>query len=161
MSRDGVDSPSCEQKAPLTAKSTVQDCSKQGSGGSMGPPPPVPVSQVQRAADQRQRQKVPHEHGMSQLEFIRSTKDMSGLNGKPRRKAIPRAEVAEHNTPRDAWVVLHGKVYNLTPYLPFHPGGAAILEGVAGTDCTELFNRYHRWVNADFLLKNCLVGHVE
>ncbi len=28
----------------------------------------------------------------------------------------------------------------------------------AGRDCTELFQKYHAWVNADMLLKECLIG---
>jgi cytochrome-b5 reductase len=85
----------------------------------------------------------------------------AGLNGGPRRRGISKAEVAEHKTPEDAWVILRGKVYNLTPYMPFHPGGKAILLSTAGKDCTALFDKYHRWVNSDFLLKNCLIGLVE
>lgn len=53
------------------------------------------------------------------------------------------------------------QVYNLTPYIAFHPGGKDILKGVLGKDCTALFDKYHRWVNSDFLLRNCLVGLPE
>lgn len=31
------------------------------------------------------------------------------------------------------------------------------MEG-AGKDCTDLFNKYHRWVNMDSILGKCLVG---
>jgi hypothetical protein len=30
----------------------------------------------------------------------------------------------------------------------------------AGKDCTDLFNKYHRWVNIDSMLGKCLVGHL-
>jgi hypothetical protein len=43
------------------------------------------------------------------------------------------------------------QVYNITPYLHYHPGGADILVKAAGRDCTALFNRYHAWVNLDGL----------
>ena len=50
------------------------------------------------------------------------------------------------------------QVYNITRYLKFHPGGVDwILKG-AGRDCTVLFQKYHAWVNADMLLKECLIG---
>jgi cytochrome-b5 reductase len=49
-------------------------------------------------------------------------------------------------------------VYNVTPYLRYHPGGADILARAAGTDATQLFNRYHPWVNAAALLERCLIG---
>ena len=46
----------------------------------------------------------------------------------------------------------------MTPYLPFHPGGKAQMMRGAGIDSSELFRKYHAWVNADMLLENCLVG---
>src|SRR6201999_1863147 len=33
---------------------------------------------------------------------------------------------------RDAWTSFQGKVYNITPYLPFHPGGKGELMRGAG-----------------------------
>ena len=38
-------------------------------------------------------------------------------------KKITMEEVQRHRTKADAWTVLGGKVYNITPYLKFHPGG--------------------------------------
>jgi cytochrome b involved in lipid metabolism len=58
-------------------------------------------------------------------------------------------------------MVLHGKVYNITPYLRFHPGGADILVKSAGRDSTALFNKYHPWVNAHALLEKCLLGMLQ
>lgn len=55
-------------------------------------------------------------------------------------------------------MVLRGKVYNISPYLRFHPGGVPILMKAAGKDGTALFSKYHPWVNADALLEKCLVG---
>ena len=45
----------------------------------------------------------------------------------------------QHNTRQDAWTVINGKVYNVTPYLAFHPGGEKELMRVAGRDGTKLF----------------------
>lgn len=56
-------------------------------------------------------------------------------------------EVREHNSEYDGWTVLHGKVYNIAPYLHYHPGGVAILKQILGRDGTALFEKYHRWVN--------------
>jgi cytochrome b involved in lipid metabolism len=44
-----------------------------------------------------------------------------------------------HNTPEDAWSSFEGKVYNITPYLTFHPGGQKELMRAAGRDGTKLF----------------------
>ena len=32
------------------------------------------------------------------------------------------SQVAEHNSVSDAWVAIHGKVYNVTKFLGDHPG---------------------------------------
>lgn len=47
---------------------------------------------------------------------------------------ITLSEVAEHRKKDDAWSVFHGKVYNITPYMDFHPGGASQLMKCAGRD---------------------------
>lgn len=45
----------------------------------------------------------------------------------------------EHRTKDDAWSAINGKVYNITPYLPYHPGGEKELMRVAGRDGSKLF----------------------
>ena len=60
---------------------------------------------------------------------------------------------------RDAWGVYQGKVYNMTPYLDFHPGGQDQLMRGAGKDNAEkLFNEVHPWVSWENMLGECLVG---
>jgi len=45
----------------------------------------------------------------------------------------------QHNKRGDVWSAFNGKVYNVTAYLPFHPGGEKELMRVAGRDGTQLF----------------------
>ncbi len=52
------------------------------------------------------------------------------------------SELKKHNTREDAWSAFYGKVYNITPYLPFHPGGEDELMRCAGRDGTRLFGKY-------------------
>ncbi|KAL3421371.1 hypothetical protein PVAG01_07817 [Phlyctema vagabunda] len=59
---------------------------------------------------------------------------------------------------KDAWTTLGGKVYNITPYLPYHPGGEPELMKCAGRDGTRLFGEVHPWVNWEGMLEGCLVG---
>jgi cytochrome b involved in lipid metabolism len=59
---------------------------------------------------------------------------------------------------RDAWTVYQGKVYNISPYLPFHPGGKGELMRGAGKEAGKLFLEVHPWVNWDGMLGECLVG---
>lgn len=47
-------------------------------------------------------------------------------------KVIPLAEVAKHAAREDMWMVVHGKVYDVTEYLYNHPGGPEILFEQAG-----------------------------
>ena len=58
------------------------------------------------------------------------------------------AEVGRHNRPADCWVVVRGRVYDVTAWVPRHPGGDLIFVK-AGGDCTQLFDAYHplaaRW----------------
>lgn len=51
-------------------------------------------------------------------------------------------EVAVHNAPDDCWVIVRGNVYDVTKWVPNHPGGPLIYVK-AGKDCTQLFDSYH------------------
>ncbi|GIL51102.1 hypothetical protein Vafri_7194 [Volvox africanus] len=140
------------EKIPLTAFSTVTD--RSGSSAEKTTPP-VPLF------EKPARSKVPLEKGYTQVDWLRLSKsgtDLNGLNGKNLRRDITLEEVQKHHTADDAWMVLRGKVYNIGPYMRFHPGGAAILLKAAGKDGTSLFMKYHPWVNADALLEKCLIG---
>ncbi|TDZ34466.1 Cytochrome b5 reductase 4 [Colletotrichum spinosum] len=59
---------------------------------------------------------------------------------------------------KDAWMALGGRVYNITPYLPYHPAGEPELLRGAGRDGTKLFGEVHPWVNYETMLSACLVG---
>ena len=134
--------------------------SSQPPATAMAPPAPKTVSPAPLVAPNRK--KVPFEKGYSQMDWVRLTKsgaDLTGLGkGTRPRKDITMHEVKQHKTLEDGWTVLRGKVYNLSPYLKFHPGGVTVLKGILGKDGTVLFNKYHAWVNAEFLLEKCLIG---
>lgn len=61
-------------------------------------------------------------------------------------------------TGKDAWTSYQGRIYNVTPYLPFHPGGKGELMRGAGRDAGDLFMEVHPWVNWEGMLGECLVG---
>jgi cytochrome b involved in lipid metabolism len=48
-------------------------------------------------------------------------------------------EIAKHSTESDAWIIVDGKVYDVTDYIDLHPGGDAILRN-AGLDSSEGFH---------------------
>ena len=38
------------------------------------------------------------------------------------------SEVKQHQSEGSMWTVLRGRVYNLSPYMKFHPGGMGIMQ---------------------------------
>lgn len=68
------------------------------------------------------------------------------------------SELKLHKTRNDCWTCINGKVFNITPYIDFHPGGVDEIMKCAGRDGTSLFQKYHAWVNPDRLLEKCMIG---
>jgi len=58
-------------------------------------------------------------------------------------KTFTRAEVAEHNTRDDAYVIITNKVYDITDWIDKHPGGYRVLLSMAGLDASAPFRVYH------------------
>lgn len=54
-------------------------------------------------------------------------------------RTITLAELKAHDGETEPWFVVNGEVYDGTPYLEAHPGGAASIFGAAGQDATEEF----------------------
>lgn len=50
-----------------------------------------------------------------------------------------RAQVATHDSEDDLWVIIDGKVYDLTEYAHEHPGGSEAIAKNAGKDATVGF----------------------
>ncbi|KAF9068981.1 cytochrome b5 [Rhodocollybia butyracea] len=106
----------------------------------------------------KKREKVALAPGHSPLDWAALKSSGQDLRGTDSLMRIPPSVLKQHNTRTDAWAVFNGKVYNITPYLPFHPGGEKELMRVAGRDGTKLFALTHAWVNVEFMLDSCLVG---
>jgi cytochrome b involved in lipid metabolism len=107
------------------------------------------------ATNPRNRVKVALKPGFHLMDWVRLNGSLP--NSSASRKISPE-ELAQHNKISDCWTAYNGKVYNITQYIHYHPGGQAKLMLGAGRDCTPLFNRYHKWVNGHAMLSNCLVG---
>lgn len=48
-------------------------------------------------------------------------------------------ELREHDNEEQPWFVVHGEVYDGTPFLAEHPGGAVSITSAAGQDATDEF----------------------
>lgn len=71
-------------------------------------------------------------------------------------------EVAEHSSRDSCWVIVHGKAYDVTEFLPEHPGGPKIILKYAGKDATEEFDPIHPPDTLDkYLDKSKHLGDVD
>ena len=54
-------------------------------------------------------------------------------------RKISMEEVKKHDTEEDAWIVVNGKVYDVTKFLDDHPGGPEVVTENAGTEATDAY----------------------
>ncbi len=52
-------------------------------------------------------------------------------------KKIHMEELSKHSAPKDCWVVIKNKVYDLTAYFPKHPAPDAVLAKYCGKNADE------------------------
>ncbi|KZZ99201.1 Aldolase-type TIM barrel [Moelleriella libera RCEF 2490] len=57
--------------------------------------------------------------------------------------ALKGSDVAQHASAESCWVIVHGKAYDVTDFLPEHPGGPKIILKYAGKDATAEFDPIH------------------
>ncbi|KAJ6442687.1 cytochrome b5 [Purpureocillium lavendulum] len=128
------------------------------AGGGLAPPP------THSSKPQKPSKKIILDPGHSPLDWARISgpnADLRGLDdpSTPYLRVTP--SMLKRQTGRkgkDAWMALNGKVYNVTPYAKFHPGGVPELMRGAGRDGTKLFGEIHPWVNYETMLAACLIG---
>lgn len=141
--------------APSASSSLSVPPPGTGTVGVQGLKPVTAPSTASRA-----REKVVLQPGYSPLDWAKlrnSGKNLRGVDTMgPMR--VTQEMLKEHRSRDDAWMVLGGKVYNITPYLHFHPGGVPKLMVCAGRDGTGLFMKTHAWVNYENILDRCFVG---
>ena len=80
-------------------------------------------------------------------------------------KSYSLAEVAAHASPRDCWMAIHGKVYDITSYLPDHPSRPEVIEVWCGKDGSQAYDtktkgRRHS-ESADQLLQGFSIGDLK
>ncbi|KAL0003650.1 hypothetical protein SO802_011211 [Lithocarpus litseifolius] len=70
-------------------------------------------------------------------------------------------EASEHNTKDDCWVVIDGKVYDVTTYLDEHPGGDDVVLAATGKDATEEFEDAGHSESAKELMETFCIGELD
>lgn|GEM_PF-1007511 len=53
------------------------------------------------------------------------------------------ADVALHSSDASCWSIINSSVYDLTAYIPKHPGGASKIRHICGTDGSSEFDGQH------------------
>lgn len=56
---------------------------------------------------------------------------------------IPWDEVKQHTSKDDLWLLIDGRVYDVTPFLGLHPGGGHLIVEASGKDATSKFEQTH------------------
>ena len=70
------------------------------------------------------------------------------------------AQVAEHNSRHDAWVVVHGDVLDITEFINDHPGGD-IIALACGRDATIMFEQYHLVGVSKTIVDRLRIGRIK
>ncbi|EGX93257.1 cytochrome b5, putative [Cordyceps militaris CM01] len=76
-------------------------------------------------------------------------------------KAFTFQDVAEHNTKKDCYLVVHDKVYDCSRFIDEHPGGEEVILDVAGQDASEAFEDVGHSDEARESLDELLVGTLK
>ena len=71
-------------------------------------------------------------------------------------RLVTKEEVAQHKTKDDCWIIISGKVYDITDWAPHHPGGAGIARMYGGKDATAEFGDYHSPMAVAHMAKFCV-----
>ncbi|KAK7428253.1 hypothetical protein QQZ08_005150 [Neonectria magnoliae] len=70
-------------------------------------------------------------------------------------------QVAEHNSKENAWLIIHGQVYDVTKYQADHPGGAEVLTEAAGTDASNEFDNAGHSEDAFEVMESYCLGKLQ
>jgi predicted heme/steroid binding protein len=111
--------------------------------------PTLPVDQAQ--VDSQDGEGNPFGKGAAVVGSLEATSTPEGTdapvpsNEESTAEGVTRAELAKHNRQADCWIAYKGTVYDITSWLPRHPGSAAAISPYCGTaeEFAAAFNRQH------------------
>ncbi len=70
-------------------------------------------------------------------------------------------EIRKHNKDTDCWVVMYGKVVDITKFLTTHPGGLDPINDMGGFDLTNQFEARGHSEKADRIWRKHVIGRVD
>lgn len=70
-------------------------------------------------------------------------------------------DVAKHKCKNDCWILIHGKVYDISTFMDEHPGGDNVLLAVTGKDASIDFEDVNHSKDAKELMKKYCIGDVD
>ncbi|XP_024015284.1 cytochrome b5 [Eutrema salsugineum] len=76
-------------------------------------------------------------------------------------KVLDLSELSQHRSRQDCWLLINGKVYDVTKFLDDHPGGVDVLLSASGKDATDEFEEVGHSSSAKFLLDEFYVGDID
>jgi len=80
----------------------------------------------------------------------------------PEEVVLTVAEVAKNNRVSSCWTIINENVYDITSYIPNHPGGEEAISSICGRDGTAQFERQPNHNSlADQNLQRLLLGPLQ
>ena len=77
-------------------------------------------------------------------------------------RKISTDEVKLHNTFGDCWLIIRGKVYDVSQYMERHPGGVDLLmNNSSGKDATEAYDDADHTKRAKETLEKYYIGDLD
>jgi cytochrome b involved in lipid metabolism len=80
-------------------------------------------------------------------------------------KSYSLSDISSHASAGDCWMAIHGKVYDVTAYLPDHPSRPDVIEAWCGKEGSNAYDtktkgRRHS-ESADQMLKGYFIGNLK
>ncbi|CAA7044348.1 unnamed protein product [Microthlaspi erraticum] len=70
-------------------------------------------------------------------------------------------DVAKHKCKNDCWILIHGKVYDISTFMDEHPGGDNVLLAVTGKDASIDFDDVKHSNEAQEIMKKYCIGDID